>query len=255
MKKFFLIITLPLILAATFLPAKSIASTENTSENACNIDVDLQGTLDNNHGKVTNYSKNESCSYEATLAIYDVPLEPGTPRWIDTQSLINSETVTVKPGETIDISVDGEGPSCRTQADLIRGGQEQVSTPPFYANAMDVKVYTTGTCGEIELTPTSIPTSTPVPTCTLTPTPNSPTATPTQSPTNTPAPGQSNSSSSSSSSSSSNSSNNSNNSSGTQTGIVQPALASTGNSAFIFAVVIAGAVSLISGLILKKLSK
>ena len=175
----------------------------------CNIEVDLQGTVSQNHAKVTNYSQHD-CSYDATLAVYDSPKGEDTYGWIDAQTLIGSKTVNVKPGETVDVTVDGKGSSCLNQSDLIRG--KDVWTPPYYRNAMDVDVYKVS--GSCESVPT--PTTTPGPT---------PTA------------GASASTNSSSSSSSVSN------------------FAPTGTTFIMYALIVTGAVSLIFGMILKKLSK
>ena len=179
--------------------------------NDCNAEVDLQGTVSQNHAKVTNYSQHD-CSYDATLAVYDSPKGEDTYGWIDAQTLIGSKTVNVKAGETVEITVDGKGSSCLNQSDLIRG--KDVWTPPYYRNAMDVDVYkVSGSCESVP-TPTMTPGPTPTPTA-----------------------GASASTNSSSSSSSTSS------------------FAPTGNTLIVYALVITGAISLIFGMILKKLSK
>ena len=201
-----------------------------TSE-SCNADVELQGTVSHNHAKVTNYSQNSSCVYDATLAVYDSPQEPDTYGWIDAQTLIGSKTVKVKPGETVEITVEGKGSSCLNQSDLIRGNK--VFTPPYYFNAMATDVYKVS-CGALTPTPSCTPTvsetPTPTPTGTLTPTPTT-----TPGPTATPTPGAG--------------------ATPTPTSAVAGALASTGNLGFIYMLVTAGVLSLISGLVLRKFSK
>ncbi len=235
--KLFQTITLPLILVSIFLSLIFYVGVKNAyagdSNQNCNIDVDLQGSVDKNRAAVTNYSKNPACAYEATLAIYDVPQEFNSPRWIDSQTLIGSKTVMVAPDSTIEIEVSDSSQSCRLQSDLIRG--KDILQPPFYAYAMDTDLYTKENCGTVLTpTPTPAPTSTPAPT----PTPT-PTNTPTPEPTNTPTPGPT----------------------ATPTPVkgevagAQATLAGTGNTVFIYSVIIAGAISLISGLILKKFSK
>lgn len=230
-----LTVTLPIIiLAIAFLALYSHAAVAD-SQTECNIDQDLQGTLNKNHAVVTNYSTNSTCIYKATLALYDVPLAPGTPRWIDTQTLLKSQTVTVDPGKTVEVAVDAMGPSCRVQTDLIRG--EDLLEPPFYANAMDVAVYEIA-CAGGEVTPPATPTPT-TPVVTNAPTP-APTSTPTPGPTSTPGPGPTGTPTPQSSNSQSS---------------VKGVLALTGNAAFIYALILSGAASLILGLILKKFSK
>jgi hypothetical protein len=147
------------------------------------------------------------------------------------QTIINSETIKVEPGKTEQFSVDGVGDSCRIQADLIRGDKKAILEPPFYINAMDAKIYEVPCGGGEKPTPTPTATPTPAPTATPTPGPittsTGPTATPTPGPTATPTPRPT----------------------------VQGVLASTGNSAFIYAIILTGSTSLIAGLILKKFSK
>jgi hypothetical protein len=239
-KKLLLTITLPILTIICLTVVSSFAAKAETKQSDefydnCDIDTDLHGTLNQNHGTVVNSSNNPICEHKATLALYDAPLEEGSPRWIEVQTLINYKTVTVKPGQTVEIVVDGVGPSCRIQSDLIRG--DKLVQPPYYTNAMDAKVYTVK-C-EI-VTPDKTPTPAPISTPTNTPAPGqskAPTSTPGPAATSTPVPGQPTTSTSSTSDSSKN------------------ILALTGNSAFIYAVILAGSTSLISGLILKKLSK
>ena len=234
------IASLPIVLACyLFLSVTSInaSNSDYSNSDVCNIDVDLQGSVKANHGTVTNYSKNSTCVYNATLAVYDSPREPQSAGWIEAQTLIGSKTVSVKSGETVDITVDGQGPSCFSQSDLVRGSE--VVTPPYYWNAISVDVYKVSCGGQVTPTPTFTPTptagasATPTPTMTPTPTPTEtptpgPSDTPTPTPTLTPTP---------------------------VPGTVAGVLASTGNSGFVYLVIIAGAVFLISGLILKKFNK
>ncbi|MGB2787765.1 MAG: hypothetical protein WBC13_00375 [Dokdonella sp.] len=130
------LLTLPVATGA-FLAVASLSPVLAT-ENECNAETDLQGTVTRNEASVTNYSTSD-CSYDATLALYDSPKTPETYQWIESQKLIGSKTVTVKAGETVSIKVDGTGPSCYVQSDLIRGSE--VMEVPFYRNAMDVDVY------------------------------------------------------------------------------------------------------------------
>lgn len=219
------VLTLP-VFGAMFFANAPLAY----SGKSCNAEVELQGTVTRNHATVTNYSAH--CSYDATFAIYDSPQEPDTYRWIDMQTLIASKTVNVKPGETVEITVEGKGPSCLNQSDLVR--ESKAWEKPYYRNAMDTDVYKVGSCGGATPTPTCTPsvtqTPTPTPTGTLTPTPTT-----TPGPTATPTPGQG--------------------ATPTPTSAVAGALASTGNLGFIYLLVAAGAISLISGMVLRKFSK
>jgi hypothetical protein len=198
---------------------------------SCDALTDLQGSVSQNQASVTNYSTNPHCVYEATLAVYDSPKEPDTYGWIEAQTLIGSKTVKVAAGETVSITVEGDGPSCVRQSDLIRGSE--VFTPPTYRMAMATDVYRTGNCSGP--TPTCTLTPTPTPTVTETPTPT-PTGTLTPTPTNTPGP--------------------------TATPTPAPAvaaastkLASTGNMVFVYGVILVGILSLIAGMVLRKFSK
>lgn len=130
------LLTLPVATGA-FLAVASLSPVLAT-ENECNAETDLQGTVTRNEATVTNYSTSD-CSYDATLALYDSPKTPETYQWIEEQNLVGSKTVTVKAGETVTIKVDGTGPSCYMQSDLIRGSE--VMETPYYRNAMDVDVY------------------------------------------------------------------------------------------------------------------
>lgn len=149
-------LTLPVITGG--LLASASLTPVYASQDECNAEVDLQGTVSRNVATVTNHSQNDSCVYDATLAVYDSPKEPETYGWIEAQKLIASKSVSVKAGETITITVDGSGPSCYYQSDLIRG--KEVFETPYYRNAMDVDVYQDkSTCKNEEVTPT--PTTTP----------------------------------------------------------------------------------------------
>ncbi len=234
MKTILLNITLPLILVTTCLTLSAsvvLATTEeNQTTEVCDgdIDVDLQGQLlDKNNATVTNFSKNKACEYDATLVKYEAPQEENSPSFIDSQVYITHKTVKVASGKTETISLEGDSNSCRVQTDLIRGNR-YLEEKPYYAYAMDAKVYTVKDCGEVVVTPTPTPTATTGPTSTPTP---GPTSTPGPGPTATPALVTG------------------------QVGGAHESLASTGNAAFIYSVIIAGAISLISGLVLKKLSK
>jgi hypothetical protein len=210
-------------------------STVSAHPAECDMEKDLQGTVHQNHASVTNYSTNPSCSYDATLAIYDSPQEPNTFGWIDAQTLIDSQSVHVNAGQTVEITVSGTGASCWNQSDLVR--TNEAWEKPYYTDAMATDVYKVGSCGGNIPTPTVTPESTCTPTPTLTPT-----VTPTAGPTNTPTPGPS------------------------ATPTPGPAatptptervlgLAYTGNSLLIYGLVLIGGVSLILGLVFKKFSK
>lgn len=144
------LLTVPVIAGAYF--GSAVLSQVTADE--CNAEIDLQGTVSRNEATVTNHSQNDACVYDATLAVYDSPKEPETYGWIEAQTLIGSKSVKVKAGETVTLKVEGNGPSCNAQADLIRG--TEVLTPPVYRNAMDVDVYKTneGKCTTTEVTPT-----------------------------------------------------------------------------------------------------
>jgi hypothetical protein len=215
----------------------------------CNASVDLQGHVSGNSAQATNYSTNPSCTYDATLAVYDSPKTPETEGWIEAQTLIGSKTVSVPAGQTVDITVEGTGSSCWNQADLIRG--KDVLTPPTYSNAVAVDVYAVSCGSQISETPTPTPSCTP--SVTETPTPTGETPTPGQENTPTPTPGSSGGSSSSSNNSSNSSS--SNNSGGGSSSPSVTTLASTGNASSIYLIVLFGAAFLISGMVLKRFSK
>lgn len=128
--------TLPVVTGA-FVASAVLNPAAATYE--CDAEKDLQGTVTRNEATVTNHSTNEKCAYDATLAVYDSPKEPETTGWIEAQTLIGSKTINVKAGETVTIKVEGTGPSCWNQSDLIRG--TGVITPPVYRTAMDTDVY------------------------------------------------------------------------------------------------------------------
>jgi hypothetical protein len=132
-------------------------------------------------------------------------------------------------GKTVPITVEKTGNSCLNQSDLIRGNEKFVMDIPYYWDAMDTDVYEVA-CGGVTPTPTPEATVTPTPGATATPTPG-PTATPGPGPTATPGPAA------------------------TPTSAVAGALASTGNLGFIYLLVAAGVISLISGMALRKFSK
>lgn len=229
---------LPAILSVLFfvlsVKAAQAGQDYNVSNQECKIEADLQGSVSQNSASVTNYSQNPNCEYEATLALYNSPQQPGSPRWIDAQTLIGSKTVLVKAGETVNITVEGDSDGCWIQADLIRG--RHVLEPPVYVNAMAVDVYSQECEGQVDSITSVMPS--PTPTCTPTPT-NIPTPTTTPGATNTPTPDPTNTPT-------------------PAVGKVQAAeatFAGTGNSALIYSVVLAGAASIIIGLILKRFSR
>ncbi len=215
------LLTLPL-LGGIALANAPVASAYDDSCNLQSSLTDLQGTVSRNHAKVTNYSNH--CDYKATLVIYDSPKKQDEYGWLEAQTKIGSKTVNVEAGKTVEFSVDVDGPSCLNQSDLIRGGEDQIMNPPYYRMAMDADVYSDDSC-EQKTTPT------PTPTATVTPTPtNGPTATPT--------PGSS--------------------TSATATPTSQPGVsgfAGTGNSLMIYLLILSGAASLVTGMVLKRFSK
>jgi len=223
--------TLPALIAA-FFSANYVSYVYAGDE--CVAYRDLDKSIDKNTAVVKNNSS--SCEYELTLALYDSPQAPDTNGWIEAQTFIGSDTKRVIPGETVNFFVEDKGVACYRQADLFEGSN--VKTPPIYENNLATAVYANNaTCVTPPVTPT--PTNTPTPTQTSTPTPTStpgPTSTPTPGPTNTPTPGPT----------------------ATPTpgkGEVLGTMAGTGNTSFIYAIILAGAVSLISGLILRKFNK
>lgn len=255
---FLTIITLPaLIIAFLSISSVSIAHTHGECDrdcsNNCNASQDLDKSLEKNHATVTNFSTN-SCEYEVTLALYDSTLQGA----LEDQVYINHVTKTVKPGETVDFLVEDTGKACYKQSDLFLGSE--IKKPPYYENNLASNVYEvpcetptvtpefTPTPTEVITTETPTPTEiinsgTPIPTESITPTetptPVPPTETPGQGPTSTPGPGSSSSSSSSS----------------PAPAVAAASLASTGDATLIYIIVLAGAISLISGLIMKKFNR
>ena len=221
------IITLPILIAVflQFSATKIIAGSEN-----CNAARDLNKGIDRNTAWVLNEQSN--CEYEITFALYDAPKKPETGGWVDVQTLIGSVTKKVVPYEKVYFSLEDNGKACNRQADLFEG--DNVLTPPYYYNNLATSVYGVGNCG---VTPTPTPTSTPDPTATPTPGPtNTPGPTSTPGPANTPAPGPAATPTSATSS-------------------VPGVFAGTGNTGFIYVLIILGAISLISGMVLAKVRK
>jgi hypothetical protein len=205
--------TLPVI-AGTFLATAGI--TPVYANPSCDINTDLQGHVSKNVATITNYSQNDACVYDASLAVYDSPQAQDSYGWIEAQKLLDHKTVSVKAGETVTVTVNDKGNYCLKQSDLIRGGD--VWETPTYRMAMSTDVYQSGSCS-----------TTPTPTCTPTVTPTTTpgaTATPTPGATATPTP----------------------------TGKVA-GLASTGNTVAMAILIFAGIASLIGGLVLKRSSK
>lgn len=217
--------TLPALIAA-FFSANYVRYVYAGDE--CVAYRDLDKSIDKNTAIVKNNSS--SCEYELTLALYDSPQAQDTIGWIEAQIFVGKDTKNVPPGETVNFFVEDIGRECLKQADLFEG--HEIKQPPHYLNNLATAVY-----GVVCVTPTITPTPTniptPTPTATLTPIPTETptpgmTNTPTPEPTATPTPGK---------------------------GEVLGALAPTGNTFFIYAVILSGAISVIAGLILRKFSK
>jgi len=226
------------IFVTIFLVAFFIAGLFNPASASmkCDAQRDLGRNLSKNSASVKNNSL-MSCSYDVTLALYDSPKEPESFGWIESQSLIGFDTKRVEPGDSVDLFVEDSGQFCYKQADLFLGNH--VLSVPIYVNNLATDVYGVPcVTGGPTVTPTPTPnnpTSTPEPTATPTP---GPTNTPTPGPTNTPTPGPTNTPTPES---------------GVVEGVRAEAnLAGTGNTGFIFSVIIAGAVALIAGMLLKK---
>lgn len=208
------------------------SATESVDECSAVLDLDRRKIGDNRFEVINNSS---SCGYTLTLALYDSPQVPESNGWVEAQKLIGSDTQTIKPGETVEFFVKDAGKECFRQADLFEGSV--ALEVPLYISNLETSVYEVSCITPAvtnALTPT--PTLTPTPSPTIIPTPTSgpaPTNTPAPGPTSTPAPGPTS----------------------TPTPAKGEVLALTGNTASIYAVIIAGAISLISGLILKKVSK
>lgn len=223
------IFTLPALITA-FFSANYVSMAY--AGNECSAVLDLKRELNKNQATVVNNST--SCEYEVTLALYDSPQAQDTVGWIEAQILIGSDTKIVKPGETVNFFVEDTGKTCLRQSDLFEG--HVVLQPPLYVSNLETAVYEVP-CPTPTVIKTPTPTETPVPTATSTPIPPTntpgPTNTPAPGPTSTPAPGPT----------------------ATPTPGPQGVLAITGNTSFIYAVILAGAISVIAGLILKKFSK
>ena len=265
------IIALPIVLAALLLTGVSTFADDTVSGipspfpseqqfsdhkdnsgtdlNYCGDPIKLYGSVNNNTASVSNYSTNPDCEYSATLAIYNIPNTPvfnsdGSVKDADVedQIFINSNTVAVSgTAKNISISVDDtyNGSSCWRQADLIPNYSNITPTPlvpPKYTNLLASQVYNVCTTP----TPSATPSATEIPT-------PGPTATPT--------PGSSNNNSTSGSGSSGGSSGSSSNSTPQQVAAATAVLASTGNALSIYAIVLGGAISLISGMVLRKAGK
>jgi hypothetical protein len=217
------IITLPILIASflQFSSVQAVAGNEN-----CNASRDLNKGIDNNTAWVLN--EQSLCEYEITFALYDSPKQPETSGWIAAQTLIGSVTKKVSPGEKVYFTIEDSGKACNRQADLFEGSN--VLNPPYYYNNLATSVYTVGNCGTTPTpTPTTTLTNTPTPTSTSTP---GLTSTPGPGPTNTPAPGPT--------------------ATPTPVTSVIGGFAGTGNTGFIYVIILLGAVFLISGMILKK---
>ena len=112
-------------------------------------------------GTVTNSS---NCTYRVSLASYKLFQQQQTSdlNWVYTQQLVDSQTTTVGPYQTVSGQV--ALPNCRWQVDLVEGN---VLTPPTYtlANAphtvLDYEFGGGALCGAS--TPTPTPVITPVP--------------------------------------------------------------------------------------------
>ncbi len=217
-RKYLLIIFSLPFFAFGYLTASNVSSIYAGQK--CDAVLDLDKSIDKNKATVKNNSA--SCDHEVTLALYDSPQNKDTFGWIEAQIFLGSDTKIVKSGETVNFFVEDIGVTCLRQADLFKG--REIKIPPIYVNNLETAVYDVP-CA----TPTIINTPTPtnIPTPTQTPTPG-PTSTPTPEPTATPTPGES---------------------------ISQVVLASTGNISFIYAIILAGAISLVAGMILRKASK
>ena len=215
------IIALPILIAffLHFSALYAVAGNEN-----CNASRDLNKEINKNTAWVLN--EQSLCEYEITFALYDSPKQPETSGWIDAQTLIGSVTKKVGPGEKVYFKIEDSGKACGRQADLFEGSN--VLKSPYYYNNLATSVYAIENCGTVPTpTPTTSLTNTPTPTPTSTPgltsTPG-PTNTPTSGPAATPTPVKS----------------------------ILGGFAPTGNTGFIYVIILLGATSLISGMILKK---
>jgi hypothetical protein len=153
------------------------------NENCADASKYLEGVLINegasglSTGRVTN--KSRTCTYPIGIASYKMYFveDPNgsDSRWLTTQTLFDSKTFTIRPGQTINTDqIFVSTPDCRFQVDLFEG---EVMTPPWYGFTqghylMDFAWSTKPVCAG---NPTP-PTPTPVP---PTPNPVPPTPTPT----------------------------------------------------------------------------
>lgn len=162
----------------------TVQASQPQPENCADAHLYLNGVVVDNGmsngvatGRVTNISK--TCTYPigfASYKMYVVENPHGSDSsWLTTQTLFDSKTFTIAPGQTINVDqIRVSVPNCRYQIDLFEGG---VQTPPWYGfsqghHLMDFEWGNKPVC--TDGTPNPTPTPTPVP-----PTPVPPTPTPT----------------------------------------------------------------------------
>jgi hypothetical protein len=110
-----LFLLLAIGLAPTAQPAAAAGSASPSAAKAtCNPEADLSGELapDYRSGTITNTSS--SCSYKVGIASY-MRFDNNIPN----QQLFDSNTATIKPGQTLTLSV--KLPGCSAQVDLFYG--------------------------------------------------------------------------------------------------------------------------------------
>ncbi|HEY4506643.1 MAG TPA: hypothetical protein VJH71_00535 [Candidatus Paceibacterota bacterium] len=162
----------------TPVPCSNISSyvSGNITSNGIN-----DGTAE---ARIRNSSTN--CTYRVGFASYKMYITELQPSWLENQTLHDSISITLNPGEekTLQVRV----PNCRFQLDLFEGS---AITPPYY-NTSGHRLFASQWAGSplcSASTPTPTPSRTPTPTPSRTPTPTpSRTPTPTPTPSRTPTP-------------------------------------------------------------------
>ena len=108
-------------------PSVAYADTCNARVDLSASPVVLDSSTQKGHGTFTNNSA--TCSYHVWIASYEIYDKFGTPNYLKTQKLYNSQHALLQPGKSVTLYADL--PSCNHQVDLFQGSYAPQSNPDF----------------------------------------------------------------------------------------------------------------------------